>query len=67
MVEATPADGHLRQRREALAAADWEGARSWFERARESEETAEVLDGLSEAAHFHTSSSVPRPCWAMRT
>jgi DNA-binding CsgD family transcriptional regulator len=36
----------------ALAAADWEGARSWFEKARAEGETAEVLDGLSEVAHF---------------
>ncbi len=32
--------------------ADWAGARVCFERARELAETAEVLDGLSEAAHF---------------
>jgi hypothetical protein len=38
--------------REALAGADWEGARSCFEHARELGETAEVLDGLSQAAHF---------------
>ena len=37
---------------EALAAADWPGARSWFEKARAQAETAEVLDGLSQAAHF---------------
>ncbi|MDQ3678726.1 MAG: LuxR C-terminal-related transcriptional regulator [Actinomycetota bacterium] len=38
--------------REALAAADWEGARACLEQARELGETAEVLDGLSQAAHF---------------
>jgi DNA-binding CsgD family transcriptional regulator/tetratricopeptide (TPR) repeat protein len=36
----------------ALAAADWDGARSWFEKARAEGETAEVLDGLSQVAHF---------------
>ena len=36
--------------REALAAADWEQARSCFERARELGESAEALDGLSQAA-----------------
>jgi DNA-binding NarL/FixJ family response regulator len=38
--------------REALAAADWERARSCFERARRLGETAEVLDGLGQVAHF---------------
>jgi DNA-binding NarL/FixJ family response regulator len=47
-----PADDLLRRGREALAAADWEGARTCFEHARELGETAEVLDGLSQAAHF---------------
>jgi DNA-binding NarL/FixJ family response regulator len=37
---------------EALAAADWESARSCFERALQDEETAEALDGLSQAAEF---------------
>ena len=37
---------------EALAAADWESARSCFEEAYEREESAEVLDGLSRALHF---------------
>lgn len=37
---------------EALAVADWAGARVCFEQARELAETAEVLDGLSKAAHF---------------
>lgn len=38
--------------RGALAAADWETARRCFEQAREECETAEVLDGLSQALHF---------------
>ena len=38
--------------REALAAADWARARSCFEQARDLGETAEVLDGLSQAVHF---------------
>src|SRR4249919_718659 len=42
----------LSRGRDALALADWEGARSLFERAGELGETAEVLDGLSQAAHF---------------
>ncbi|MBW3652947.1 MAG: LuxR family transcriptional regulator, partial [Actinobacteria bacterium] len=42
----------LRRGRAALAAADWEGARACFEQARELGETAEILDGLSQAAHF---------------
>jgi DNA-binding CsgD family transcriptional regulator len=37
---------------DALAAADWEAARSCFEEAREAHESAEVLDGLSRALHF---------------
>ena len=37
---------------DALAAADWELARSCFERAREASDSAEVLDGLSRALHF---------------
>lgn len=37
---------------EALAAADWDGARSCFEQALEGSETAEALDGLSQAVHF---------------
>ncbi|HWC27811.1 MAG TPA: LuxR C-terminal-related transcriptional regulator [Solirubrobacteraceae bacterium] len=45
-------DDLLRAGREALVAADWEGARFTFEHARTLAETAEVLDGLSEAAHY---------------
>jgi DNA-binding NarL/FixJ family response regulator len=37
---------------EALAGADWETARSSFERARELAETGEVLDGLARTLHF---------------
>ena len=37
---------------EALAAADWQRARSRFEEARDLGESAEVLDGLSQAVHF---------------
>ena len=36
----------------ALAAADWDAARSCFERAGELGETAETLDGLGRALHF---------------
>jgi DNA-binding NarL/FixJ family response regulator len=46
------ADDLLRSGRRALAAADWDGARSFFEQAHECEETPEALDGLSEVAHF---------------
>ena len=49
---AETADDLLSSGRNALAVADWEGARSLFERARQLGETAEVLDGLSQAAHF---------------
>jgi DNA-binding NarL/FixJ family response regulator len=45
-------DDLVERGREALAAADWDAARSCFEQARALEETAEVLDGLSQAAHF---------------
>jgi DNA-binding CsgD family transcriptional regulator len=37
---------------DALAAADFERARSCFERALAEQETAEALDGLSQATHF---------------
>jgi DNA-binding NarL/FixJ family response regulator len=42
----------LSQGRAALAAADWEAARASLEEARELGETAEVLAGLGQAAHF---------------
>ena len=37
---------------EALAAADWQAARASFEQALAEDETAEALDGLSQALHF---------------
>jgi hypothetical protein len=46
------ADELVRFGREALAAADWERARSFFEQAAELGETAEILDGLGEALQF---------------
>ncbi len=46
------ADEFLRLGREALAAADWERARAFFEQAAEFGETAEILDGLGEALQF---------------
>src|SRR3954469_25287585 len=50
------ADDLVRGGREALAAAEWERAQACFEAAAaELGETAEVLDGLSEAAHFQGS------------
>ena len=49
---AEAADELLRTGREALAAADWETARSCFEKARELGDSAEVLDGLGQALHF---------------
>jgi len=42
----------MRRGWEALAEADWDGARSCFEQAHELGETAEALDGLSRALHF---------------
>jgi len=42
----------LRCGREALALGDWGRARSCFEKAAELGETAEILDGLSQAVHF---------------
>jgi DNA-binding NarL/FixJ family response regulator len=46
--------GHdlMRSGWEALAQADWDEARSCFERALELDESAEGLDGLSRALHF---------------
>ena len=46
------ADDFLRSGRDALAVGDWGGARACFEKAWELEESAEVLDGLSQAVHF---------------
>ena len=45
----TTPDDLLRKGREALAVADWATARACFEQL---EESAEVLDGLSQAAHY---------------
>jgi DNA-binding CsgD family transcriptional regulator len=42
----------LRNGWEALAAADWDSAGSWFEKASAQSETPEALDGLSQVAHF---------------
>ena len=49
---AQTADDLLRTGGEALAAADWERARSCFERAAKLGDRAEVLDGLSQVLHF---------------
>jgi DNA-binding CsgD family transcriptional regulator len=49
---AAATDDLLRRGRDALAAGDWERARCCFEEARELDESAEVLDGLSQALHF---------------
>jgi DNA-binding CsgD family transcriptional regulator len=51
-MEEASADDLVHAGREALQAADWDGARACFEQARDLGETAEVLDGLSQAAHF---------------
>ena len=48
----TDADALLRQGWEALRAADWQTARSCFEQALGEAESAEALDGLSQATHF---------------
>lgn len=45
-------DELVRLGREALAAAEWEHARAFFDQAAEFGETAEVLDGLAEALQF---------------
>jgi DNA-binding NarL/FixJ family response regulator len=50
-----PAESAARRPREgweALAAADWQAARAAFEQALAESETAEALDGLSQALHF---------------
>jgi DNA-binding CsgD family transcriptional regulator len=49
---ASPVTDVVREGREALAAADWDAARSAFERAEEIESTPDALDGLSEVANF---------------
>ena len=46
------ADELVRLGHEALATADWERARAFFEQAAEIGETAEILDGLGEALQF---------------
>ena len=46
------ADRVLRDGWTALAAADWQSARECFEEAVAKSETAEALDGLSQAIHF---------------
>jgi ATP/maltotriose-dependent transcriptional regulator MalT len=51
-VPTTDADALLRQGWEALRAADWQTARSCFEQALGKAESAEALDGLSQATHF---------------
>jgi DNA-binding CsgD family transcriptional regulator len=51
-VGADVASGLVRRGRDALAAADWALARSYFEEAIERHETADALDGLGHAAHF---------------
>ncbi|MGE5637055.1 MAG: LuxR C-terminal-related transcriptional regulator [Nocardioidaceae bacterium] len=51
-MEAEAVNDLLQSGREALAAADWERARSCFARAGEQEENAEALDGLGQVAHF---------------
>jgi DNA-binding CsgD family transcriptional regulator len=49
----TPMEGDVvRTGWDALAAADWELARSCFEQAYELDQGAEVVDGLSRALHF---------------
>ena len=45
-------DELLREGWQALDSAEWELARSCFERALEEAATAEALDGLSQAVHF---------------
>jgi DNA-binding CsgD family transcriptional regulator len=47
-----PVEELLRDGREALNAGDFEAARSRFEAVAELDETAEALDGLSQAVHF---------------
>lgn len=51
-MEARVAGALVRDGWKALAEADWDAARSCFERAGEFGETAETLDGLGRALHF---------------
>jgi DNA-binding CsgD family transcriptional regulator len=51
-MEAAEAEGLVRDGWKALAEADWDAARSCFERAIEFGEDAETLDGLGRALHF---------------
>jgi DNA-binding CsgD family transcriptional regulator len=51
-VPTADADAFLRQGWAALGAADWQTARSCFEQALDRAESAEALDGLSQATHF---------------
>ena len=51
-MEGGVAEDLIRDGWKALAGADWDAARSCFERAGEFGETAETLDGLGRALHF---------------
>jgi tetratricopeptide (TPR) repeat protein len=51
-METGVAEDLIRDGWHALAEADWDAARSCFERAGELRETAETLDGLGRALHF---------------
>src|SRR5262245_9092051 len=49
---AEASESDLREGWQALAAGEWERARSCFERTLDETETPEALDGLSQAVHF---------------
>jgi tetratricopeptide (TPR) repeat protein len=51
-MQARNAEDLVRDGWRALSEANWDAARSYFERASESGETAETLDGLGRALHF---------------
>jgi tetratricopeptide (TPR) repeat protein len=51
-MDSTPAKNDLVRGREAFDSGDWASARTSFERALASGETAEALDGLAQVAHF---------------
>lgn len=51
-MDADRLDALVRSGADALAAGDWDAARSAFEQALAEGETAELLDGLGQAAHF---------------